>query len=63
MMIREWYLRKKFWITDFLNGGRMWKEYRDVLHIAGNHYLTNSGGGGETCRKNPQLRNRKCSLL
>ena len=46
MMIREWYLRKKFWITDFLNGGRMWKEYRDVLHIAGNHYLTNSGGGG-----------------
>lgn len=45
MMIREWYLRKKFWITDFLNGGRMWKEYRDVLHIAGNHLLTNSGGG------------------
>ena len=30
MMIREWYLRKKFWITDFLNAVTMWKESREV---------------------------------
>ena len=43
-MIREWFLRKKFWITDFLNGGRMWKEYKNALYIIKNQEFNQLGG-------------------
>ncbi len=42
MNFREVYLRKKFWIQDFLHGGNMWKSYKDVMHIFNNQDI---GGG------------------
>ena len=36
MDIRAFYLRKKFWLDDFLKGSPMWKEYCDVVSICKN---------------------------
>lgn len=36
MDIRAYYLRKRFWFKDFLNGSPMWKDFKDVLYISNN---------------------------
>ena len=36
MDIRAFYLRKKFWLDDFLKGSPMWKEYCDVVSMCKN---------------------------
>lgn len=33
MNLRAIYLRKRYWINDFMHGGKMWKEYNDVMRI------------------------------
>lgn len=43
MKLRELYLRKKFWIQDFLHGGNMWKSYKDVMYLFNNQTVI--GGG------------------
>lgn len=35
----EVYLRWKYWITDFFNGGNMWKSYKEVMYILDNKNL------------------------
>lgn len=37
MNLKAIYLRKKYWFTDFLNGMRMWKQYKDVMLIMNNN--------------------------
>lgn len=44
MNFREVYLRKKFWIQDFLHGGNMWKSYKDVMHIFNNQDIGGVNG-------------------
>ncbi len=34
MSWRSFYLRKKFYIKDFLGGGKLWNEYRDVRRVS-----------------------------
>lgn len=36
MGFRTFYLRKKYWLNDFLHGSQMWKQYRDVVQIIDN---------------------------
>lgn len=33
MNLRAIYLRKRYWINDFMHGGKMWREYNDVMRI------------------------------
>ena len=35
-MFRTYYLRRKFWINDFLNGSLMWKNYKDIFYMQKN---------------------------
>ncbi len=43
MSIRTTYLRKKFWINDFLAGGQMWKHFQDATQIIVNEGITGKG--------------------
>lgn len=36
MSLRTYFLRKRFWINDFLHGSPMWKDFKDVLYISNN---------------------------
>lgn len=47
MDIRAYYLRKRFWFKDFLNGSPMWKDFKDVLYISNNQPVI--GGGRRAC--------------
>lgn len=40
MSILTYYLRKKFWIKDFLQGSSMWKEFKDISYISNNKNIT-----------------------
>lgn len=33
MDFRAYYLRKKYWLNDFIHGAQMWRQYRDVMKI------------------------------
>lgn len=33
MDLSSYYLRKKFWINDFLNGGKMWSAFQEIQYI------------------------------
>ncbi len=43
MSFRTFYLRKKYWLNDFLHGSQMWKQYRDIMQIIDNQNVI--GGG------------------
>ena len=36
MNLRELYLRKKFWLNDFMHGGLMWKAFKEICYINNN---------------------------
>ena len=36
MDITAYYLRKKFWVNDFLHGGDMWKAFKEINYINAN---------------------------
>lgn len=33
MDFRSFYLRKKYWLNDFIHGAQMWRQYRDVMEV------------------------------
>jgi len=45
MKLRNWYLRKKYWLRDFLQGGDMWKVYKEC------RFIMNHVDEGEEIRK------------
>lgn len=45
MDLRALYLRKKFWINDFLHGGKMWSAFKEINYI--NSHIDKKKGGGK----------------
>ena len=45
MDLRIEFQRKKFWINDFLHGGRMWKDFKEI------EFIYNNPVPGEEIRK------------
>lgn len=43
MGFRTFYLRKKYWLNDFLHGSQMWKQYCDVIQIIDNQNVIGEG--------------------
>lgn len=43
MCLRTYFLRKRFWINDFLHGSPMWKDFKDVLYISNSQYYKSGG--------------------
>lgn len=43
MSLRTYFLRKRFWINDFLHGSPMWKDFKDVLYISNNQCYKSGG--------------------
>lgn len=41
MSLKTNFQRKMFWISDFLRGSQMWKQYKEIGYLAENQ------GGGE----------------
>lgn len=46
-MNRAYYLRKKYWLNDFIHGAQMWKQYLDVIKTSNNQYITSYIGEGK----------------
>lgn len=46
MSFRTFYLRKKYWLNDFLHGSQMWKQYRDIMQIIDNQDVIKGGVKG-----------------
>lgn len=63
MSFRTFYLRKKYWLNDFLHGSQMWKQYRDIMQIIDNQDVIKGGGKAGILEKYREVRKRKCPIL